>query len=238
MGRLAIAGGHSILGSHFARDAERIDVEMPSAAVALLDAGTHVVLQRHGLDRYTAAHAIDHRANLRALAELGCDRVLALSSVGGLRAELDVGTLIAPDDFIALHLGVSYFESDPGHRVPGFDAAWRRKVVDTWTARTDVGMRDGGVYWQTIGPRFETPAEIRLLAAHADVVGMTVASECVLAGELGVAYAAVCVVDNLANGLGREPLTLDEFEAGKAANRSRVITALDAVVPALTETQR
>jgi purine nucleoside phosphorylase len=233
MGRLAVVGGHSILGSAFAQNAERVDVEMPTASVAVLDPGPFVVLQRHGLDRYTAAHAVDHRANLRALSELGCDRVLALSSVGGLRAELGVGTMLAPDDFIALHLGLSYFDHDPGHRVPGFDRDFRRQVVDAW-ARHDP-LRDGGVYWQTIGPRFETPAEIRLLAAHADVVGMTVASECVLAGELGLRYAAVCVVDNLANGVGAAPLTMEEFEAGKAANRERLLATLEAVVPGLAE---
>lgn len=233
MGRLAVVGGHSILGSAFADAAERVDIEMPSAAVAVLDAGRFLVLQRHGLDRYTAAHAIDHRANLRALTELDCDRVLALSSVGGLRTELGVGTLLAPDDFIALHLGLSYFDHERGHRIPGFDAEWRQRVVDAWTRRGPV--RDGGVYWQTIGPRFETPAEIRLLAAHADVVGMTMASECVLAGELGLRYAAVCVVDNLANGVGAEPLTVAEFEAGKAANRAKLLATLDEVVPELAE---
>ncbi|MGH9049648.1 MAG: MTAP family purine nucleoside phosphorylase [Acidimicrobiia bacterium] len=233
MGRLAVVGGHSILGSAFARDARRVEVEMPSAAVTVLDAGGFLVLQRHGLDRYTAAHAVDHRGNLRALAVLGCDRVLALSSVGALRPELGVGTMLAPDDFIALHLGLSYFDHDPGHRVPGFDREWRRRVVEVW-ARID-SLRDGGVYWQTLGPRFETPAEIRVLAAHADVVGMTVASECVLAGELGLRYAAVCVVDNLANGVGDEPLTVDQFEAGKAANRGRLLAALDTVVPELAE---
>jgi 5'-methylthioadenosine phosphorylase len=233
MGRLAVVAGHSILGSAFAGEAKRTDVEMPSAAVAVLDADRFLVLQRHGLDRYTAAHAIDHRANLRALGELDCDRVLALSSVGGLRTGLGVGTMLAPDDFIALHLGLSYFEDDPGHRVPGFDVGWRRHVVDVWSRHGP--LHDGGVYWQTIGPRFETPAEIRLLGAHADVVGMTVASECVLAGELGLRYAAVCVVDNLANGVGDEPLTVDEFEAGKAANRGRLLATLDAVLPELAE---
>jgi 5'-methylthioadenosine phosphorylase len=233
--RLAVIGGHSILGSEFAADAKRLDVEMPSGRVAVLDAGRYVVLQRHGLDRYTAAHAVDHRANLRTLAELGCDRILAISSVGGLRAELGVGTFLAPHDFIALHLGVSYFDDDPGHRVPGFDGRWRRQVIDAWTGAGVVALRDGGVYWQTIGPRFETPAEIRLLAGHADVVGMTIASECVLAGELGLPYAAVCVVDNLANGVGEQPLTMDEFEAGKAANRGLLLAALDAVLPGLAE---
>ena len=71
-------------------------------------------------------------------------------------------------------------------------------------------MVDGGVYWQTNGPRFETPAEVRMLAAHADVVGMTVASECVAANQLGLEYAAVCVVDNLANGIGVETLTPEQ----------------------------
>jgi 5'-methylthioadenosine phosphorylase len=91
------------------------------------------------------------------------------------------------------------------------------------------------VYWQTIGPRFETRAEIRLLAAYADVVGMTMASECVLAGEVGLRYAAVCMVDNLANGVGAEPLTMEEFEAGKAANRARLLAVLAAVLPDLAE---
>ena len=233
MGRLAVVGGHSILGTELGAGAERLDVDVPGGPVALLDAGDHLLLQRHGLDGYAAAHAVDHRANMRTLAELGCDRVLALSSVGGLRVELGVGTVLAPDDFIALQLGLSYFDDDPGHRVPGFDPTWRARVVDVWRARGDVAIRDGGVYWQTIGPRFETPAEIRLLAAHADVVGMTVASECVLAGELGLAYAAVCVVDNLANGVGATPLTLAEFEAGKHANQARLVRSLAAVVPEL-----
>jgi 5'-methylthioadenosine phosphorylase len=233
MGRLAVVGGHSILGTDVGERADRLDVELPGATVAVLDAGDHVILQRHGLDRYTAAHAVDHRANVRALAELECDRVLALSSVGGLRTELAVGTVLAPDDFIALHLGLSYFDDDPGHRVPGFHPGWRRRVLDVWRDRADSEIRDGGVYWQTMGPRFETPAEIRLLAAHADVVGMTVASECVLAAELGLAYAAVCVVDNLANGIGTTELTLEEFEAGKRANQARLLSSLAAVVPEL-----
>jgi len=90
-----------------------------------------------------------------------------------------------------------------------------------------VELRDGGVYWQTVGPRFETPAEIRLIAAHADVVGMTIASECVLAGELGISYAAICVVDNLANGVGGAPLAVEDFEAGKATNRAKLIGGLE-----------
>jgi purine nucleoside phosphorylase len=67
------------------------------------------------------------------------------------------------------------------------------------------------------------------------VVGMTVASECIVAGEIGLAYAALCVVDNLANGVAPEPLSVAEFTAGRDANRARLRGALEAVVPTLAE---
>lgn len=233
-GRLAIIGGHSILGSEYAADGKRVDADAGAGrSVGVLDCGAHVVLQRHGLDHYTPAHLVRHVDNLTAVAALGCDRVLALSSVGGLRTDVGVGVFLAPDDFIALHTSVSAFDDARGHRVPGFDRAWRARVVENWKRTATVELRDGGVYWQTFGPRFETPAEIRYIARFADVVGMTVASECVIAAELGLAYTAVCVVDNLANGVGPSELTVEEFEAGKAANRAAVIASLDALVPEL-----
>ena len=151
---------------------------------------------------YVLPHEIDHAVNLRPLAEQGCDRVLAIGSVGSLSPELPVGSLLCPDDFIALGPGPSIFADARAHSAPGFDPRWRAEVIEAWAAGGQA-PRDGGVYWQTRGPRFETPAEIRLIAAHADVVGMTIASECVVAGELGLDYAALCIVDNLANGARR-----------------------------------
>jgi 5'-methylthioadenosine phosphorylase len=233
--RLAVVGGHSLLGTEFAAKAARVDVDTEFGAVGVLDAGEYVVLQRHGLDRYTTAPHVNFKANVRALQELGCDRVLAIASTGGLKIEHGVGTFLAPDDFIALHLGVSYTDGADSYQTPGFDLEWRRTVLDCWAGHSDVDVVDGGVYWQTIGPRFETAAEIRLMATYADVVGMTAASEAILTRELSVSYAVVCVVDNLANGLAATPLSWEEFEAGARANRERVVGALEAVVPALVE---
>jgi 5'-methylthioadenosine phosphorylase len=233
MGRLALIGGHSILGSDPAAGFEPHDVETTSGPVRVYEHGDQVLLQRHGFVRYTTAARIDHPRNFAALAELGCDRVLAIGSVGGLRAELGVGTFLCPDDFVALHLGLSLDDQHGGELVPGFHPEWRRAVVGAWGRVAEPELIDGGVYWNAIGPRFETPAEIRLIAAHADVIGMTIAAESIIAREMGIPYAAVCVVDNLANGIAAEQLSVAEFEAGKEENRSRLTAALGVVAAEL-----
>ena len=78
MTRLAVSAGHTLIGSPFAANAQRVEVETLHGRVDLLDAGSYLVLQRHGLNRYRAPHAIDHRANLAALAESGIDRILGV----------------------------------------------------------------------------------------------------------------------------------------------------------------
>jgi len=169
-----------------------------------------------------------------ALAAVGCDRVLALGSCGGLRPELGPGTTVVLDDFIALDAQPdSRFADERSLRVPGVDPEWRARVLTTWNRHAAVPAVDGGVYWQTTGPRFETPAEIRFMAAFADVVGMTIGAECVAAAERGLAYAAVCVVDNFANGVAATHLTVEEFERGKAANAAALVDTLGRVVPEL-----
>lgn len=221
MGRLAVMLGSSALG--------------PGGETIAAAAAKHgaAIVQRHDGDPYVLPDEIDHAANLRALVEQGCDRVLAIGSVGSLSAALPVGSLVCPDDFIALHLGLSTYTDERAHRVPGFDLAWRREVLEAWRDGDAPELRDGGVYWQAIGPRFETPAEIRLIAAHADVVGMTIAAECIVAAELGLAYAAICAVDNLANGIGPGSPDTAELDAARAANALLLHDGLAAVLPRL-----
>jgi len=225
MGRLAVILGSNGLG--------------PQGEDLTATAAEHGVLavQRHGGPggAYTLPHRIDHAANLSALAEQGCDRVLAVGSVGSLRAGLPPGSLVCPHDFIALQLGLSSLGDVRSHRTPGFDIDWRASFLAACLSGGAPAVHGDGVYWQAIGPRFETPAEIRLMAAHAHVVGMTIASECIVAGELGLSYAAICAVDNLANGLESEPLVIEGLERVRASNVALLGDLLDAVLPRLSD---
>src|ERR1700743_3236458 len=222
MGRLAVILRSSALGAGGGE-----------IAAAAAEHGA-AIAQRHGSAGadFVLPHEIDHAANLRPLVEQGCDRVLAIASVGGLRPALPVGTLICPDDFIALQVSDSIFTDPRAHSAPSFAAHWRAELLAAWAEGGEAPV-DGGVYWQTIGPRFETPAEIRMIAPHADVVGMTIASECVIARELGLEYAGICVIDNLANGLADGELSVAEMEADRLINATKLRDGIAAVLPRL-----
>ena len=232
--RLAVVYGYSLPEGAHPVEGERVAVDAGGARpVEAIDAGEVVGLPRHGLDRAVPAHLVDHHANVRALCELGCGRVLALGSAGSLRLDLEVGSFVCPDDFYAPETAPTFYDDPRGHSVPGFDPGWRQSVLDAWRGASGMELVDGGVYAQTIGPRFETPAEVRALARVADVVGMTLAAETVLAGEASLAYAAICSVDNLANGISDQPLTVEDYQRGRDLTAQALEAALEAVLPAL-----
>ena len=62
-----------------------------------------------------------------------------------------------PEDFNAPEVAPSFYGDPRGHSVPGFDPDWRRIVISAWGSLHGDRAEDGGVYSQTLGPRFETP---------------------------------------------------------------------------------
>src|SRR3954447_21714293 len=198
--RLCVIHGYSLPEGADPVEGERVTVDAGGALPVEATDGRDIVgIPRHGFDHSIPAHLVDHRANIRAVCELGCNRVLAIGSAGSLDQDLKVGTFICPEDFYAPEIAPSFHRDSRGHTVPGFDSEWRRIVISAWGSLTDTKLEDGGIYAQTLGPRFETPAEVEVLANMADMVGMTIAAEAILAGEAALAYAPVCTIDNLAN---------------------------------------
>ncbi len=95
-------------------------------------------------------------------------------------------------------------------------------------------LLDGGVYAQTSGPRFETPAEVRALARDADLVGMTVAIGVDHRGRGRHRLRSACAWSTISpTASNRQRLTMAEYEAGAAANRDRVVADVEAIIPLL-----
>ncbi len=230
----ALIGGSSLLDTPFLRNAPRRSVSTPHGTVTLLQRDDLVFLQRHGLHHYTPPHKINHRANLYALHLSGVTRILSVGSVGSMRRAISPGTLLLPDDFFAPHLSISFYDDHRGHQAPVFHPQWRQELLELWEKLDLPTPITSGCYWQTIGPRFETPTEIRVFQSHVHVVGMTLASECILAGELGIPYAAICVVDNYANGVSNEEISYDRFKARVRENEEMILHTLETLLQALS----
>jgi len=164
---------------------------------------------------------------------VGVRRILAVSSVGSLRREITPEQYVVPDDFMSLWCApATCVTAGAVHATPTLDAGLRQ-VLCRAVRRRRLKVVPRGVYAQTAGPRLETAAEIRFLAGFADVVGMTMASEAAVAGELGLSYAALCVVDNFANGIVAEPLTLAAIQASARRKTAQVIGILGAAMELL-----
>jgi 5'-methylthioadenosine phosphorylase len=81
---------------------------------------------------------------------------------------------------------------------------------------------DSGIYWQSAGPRLETRAEIAMISQFADIVGMTMASEAVVAQELDIRYASLCSVDNYAHGIEDKELTMQKILSHARLNAAAI----------------
>lgn len=218
-------------------------VETPHGPVKLrilsLDAGEIVFVPRHGFGHAVPPHRINHLAHVDALVKCGVKHVLSTSAVGSLKASLAPGDLIVLSDFIDLRGGppTTFFEGEGGAvRHTDFTEPFCGELRSLLLQNTAGALaatthpptvHDHGIYLCLSGPRYETPAEVRLFASWgADVVGMTIAPEAVLAREMGLCYATVAVVTNLAAGLSGQLLSHQEVEAQMAATRPIIIQLL------------
>lgn len=109
-----------------------------------------------------------------------------------------------------------------------YDLGLRLALLDA-ADQAGINYEPSGVHGVVQGPRLETAAEVRRMAVDGcDIVGMTGMPEAALARELGIAYASVCMVVNLAAGLGDVPLSLEMMQD--------ILRREAAVVRALLET--
>lgn len=227
--KLGIVGGSAFTDDAAPAGTTPLAVGTPHGAVQVHETDTFLFIRRHG-EPYRPPHRVPHAAHARALMERGAAAAVGLCSVGALRPELEPGTVVVPDDYLSFAPPATIQAGDERlHIVPALDPGLRALLAAA-AADTDGPVRDGGVYAETRGPRFETRAEIRLLADYADVVGMTGASEATVFQEVGLRYALLGIVDNYANGIGPEPLTEEGFEAQLEANRSRARAILQQII--------
>lgn len=167
-----------------------------------------VFLARHGHGHTIPPHLVNYQANIWALAKAaGAEGIVSVASVGGIRVDMGPGVIAVPHQIIDFTSGRKHTYEEGGDGqvahvdfTEPYDSALRKCLLEAAAIAGEAAI-DGAVYATTQGPRLESAAEInRLERDGADIVGMTGMPEAGLAREIGIPYAAICVVANWAAG--------------------------------------
>jgi 5'-methylthioadenosine phosphorylase len=202
---IAIIGGTGFYDPKLLKNVKEVRVRTPygspsdSFTVGELEGRRVAFLPRHGGKHTIRPTDVNSRANIFALKKLGVQRILAPSTVGSLREDFKPGDVVFIDQFIdrTTKREQSFYT---GKQVCHVSVAepmcpeLRRTLIES-AEEMKVSAHNTGTYVCVEGPRFSTKAESRMHRMWgADVVGMTLVPECVLAREAEICYACIATV--------------------------------------------
>ncbi|MGB4337847.1 MAG: S-methyl-5'-thioadenosine phosphorylase [Bacillota bacterium] len=243
---LAIIGGTGVYDPGVLSDVRQVTVDTPygtaSALVGKRGDKEIAFMARHGYRHTVPPHMINHRANIAALKMMGVKRVMATCAVGSMNTAMPPGSFVFMDQFIDFAKSEVRTFFDGGDRgvvhvdyTNPYCPEIRAALVSN-ARRMGIIASDGGCYVCTDGPRFETPAEIRMFQMlGGDIVGMTGVPEVVLAREAGMCYASIAMVTNWAAGITGEPLGHSEVVEIMQANGERLRELMMLTIDALPD---
>ena len=164
---------------------------------------------------------------IRLMKMLGAEVLFLTNASGGIRQGFKAGDLMLIKDQI------SFFVPSPligenikelGTRFPDMSHIYDedlQQIARECAAEMHLTLREG-VYLQTKGPNYESPAEINLCRVlGADAVGMSTCGEALAANHMGMRIIGISCISNLAAGISPTPLTEEEvLEAGRRVSKS------------------
>lgn len=223
---LGVLGGTVFLKKNFLefRAEKKIETTYGSVDVKLGDG--FAFIQRHSA-KNLPPHKTNHHANILAFKALNIKEIIAINSTGSLKRSIKPGCFVVPHDFMQF-FPKTYFDDRMFSITPKLCEALRKKLIDACEALGFPVVKHA-VYFQTIGPRLETIAEVNFLRKFADVVGMTLADEATLAQEQGLSYASLCTVDNYAHGIAKS-LTYEEIVENASKNAEKIAAIIKHLV--------
>jgi xanthosine phosphorylase len=191
--------------------------------------GVPVVCLKGRLHMYEGVPSSSVCTLIRLIKHLGAHAVVITGAAGSLRREIGAGEVMMLTDHINFQPGnplVGPNDESEGPRFVSLENAYDpalRAHLGNAAQKLNIPLHQG-IYLSTLGPAFETPAEIRMFGAWgADVVGMSVVPEVIVARHCGLRVLGVAAVTNLAVGLSEEIVTHEgTLHHGEIAGRKLV----------------
>ena len=209
-----------------------VDTEYGSVEVSLLSIEDKTVafLPRHSAGHTCPPHKINFKANIMALKEIGVTQIMATNAVGSLDLDIGPGSIVLPDDFLdfTVNRDRTFYDDVVIHidMTEPFCNRLRGAILAN-SGCVDGNVVDGGTIVCTEGPRFETPAEIKMFCIlGGSIVGMTTLPEAVLAREKEMCYAPIAVVSNYSTSISPTKLDTKEVLDIMAQKKGELINLL------------
>ncbi len=181
-------------------------------------AGKKAVVMQGRVHYYEGYSMAETVLPVRAMIGMGAKKLLLTNAAGGINPDFEVNTFMALKDHIACFVPSPLRgpnDKELGPRFPDMTSVYDPEFLQLFlrTARACRVRAATGVYLQTSGPQFETPAEVALFRSlGADAVGMSTAAEAIAARHAGARVLAVSRISNAAAGYGG-PLSHEEVSA-------------------------
>ncbi|MDH7482422.1 MAG: MTAP family purine nucleoside phosphorylase [Armatimonadota bacterium] len=195
-----------------------------------------IVLRRHGLGMDRPPHLVNYHANLWALKEVGVSKIIATAAVGSLRLDIGPGSLALLEDFIDFMKGSPITRYDKPGLIAHVDFSMPycselMSFLRQAALCLGLGNLPGVTYVGMSGPRYETPAEVRMLGKlGGDVVGMTAVPETILAREFGMCYSCLAIVTNYGAGLSDVILSHEDVVKMVKARSAEIRSLLERAI--------
>lgn len=246
MGSIAIIGGTGLTQladlTIVRREVHASKYGEPSAPLTRGTLGGVEVLflPRHGAGHTIPPHKVNYRANISVLDSAGINKVVAINAVGGISEKMVPQAIVIPDQIIdyTWSRAHTFFDEDLDE-VTHIDFTrpyceeLRKQIINAAEAAS-IEVIDTATYAATQGPRLETTAEIdRLERDGCHIVGMTGMPEAALAKELGMCYASITVIANMAAGRGDGEITLEEINENLKGGMDKVRKIIENLIQSI-----
>ena len=154
----------------------------------------------------------------RLMGMMGAKKLLLTNAAGGVNPSFKAGDFMLITDHITTAVPSPLIGpniDELGTRFPDMSEVYNRdmqEVIRKCAADCNISLQEG-IYVQTSGPNYETPAEIRMFRSWgADAVGMSTACEAMAARHMELEVCGISCITNMAAGVTKEKLTHAEVQ--------------------------
>ena len=239
---IGIIGGTGVYDPKLVKNARQVKMHTPYGnpsdliTVGEFEGKEIAFIPRHGSNHTIPPHKVNWKANIHALKELGCDRVLATCATGSLNENYKPGDVVIVDQFIDWSKNEhTFYDEGQFYHVSLADPFCKeiRQELVKAAKEMNITVHEKGTYLRIEGPQFSTRAASKMYKQFAELIGMTGIPEAILCREKEMCFAIIATITDY-DVWAEKPVNFDEIKkvaAENLENTRKILQKAISVIP-------